>query len=64
MIILYNDDIFPQGKYAGKTIEEVAQIDIEYIRKFNSFTKQSTRPNSNIAIADITLHELRKITVK
>ena len=36
MTILFEDDLLPVGKYAGKSLKEVIKIDPRYIKAFNA----------------------------
>ena len=64
MKLLYNDDVLPEGKHKGKTVEQVIAIDPHYIKQFNNGNWHG--PNSTYAkwqgqyaIADITLENIK-----
>lgn len=66
MKLLYNDDVLPVGKYQGKTIEEVINIDPMYIKTFNGGYKTRGRRDAGnhygqYAIADITLENIKPL---
>lgn len=62
MKVLYDVDVLPIGKYKGKTIAEVIEIDPTYIKHFNGGYKDSNHTSSSdkYAIADITLESIKK----
>ena len=51
MKVLYEDDIFPQGKYKGETVSAVCKKDPIYIQKFD-------RLYGNLCISDEVINDL------
>jgi len=52
MIILYEDDEMPIGKYEGYLIKEIVNIDPYYINKFN---------HNNYAISDEVIESVKNL---
>lgn len=64
MKLLYNDDVLPEGKYKGKTVQEIIELDPQYIKRFNGGSAYSPKCHiakwtGQYAIADITLESIR-----
>lgn len=53
MNVLYEEDKFPKGKYQGKTVKEVAEIDPAYLHWIQSSGK-------NLAISDEVMENLHR----
>lgn len=55
MSLLYDDSVFTDGKYKGKTVAEVATVDKDYLVRYQSTTR------SNF-ISDEVMQNLQRYT--
>ncbi len=64
MKLLYNDDVLPEGKYKGKTVQEIIELDPQYIKHWNNgnwigTNRKIVKWQGQYAIADITLESIK-----